>query len=146
MKRLRMACKMPVEGAPVDVDDPALENRAVEIAYALLKTENYANAVEAFKGFLKQYPNSVHIPAATHWLGDAQFALKDYKAALLTYRELLKIQPESSKTPDVLFNVAICQQELKAVNQSRATLKQLITNYPASAAAAKAKVLIAAPK
>ncbi|MEI7456541.1 MAG: tol-pal system protein YbgF [Nitrosomonadales bacterium] len=133
-----------VESAvPGDLDDPAAENRAIETAYSLFKAASYANAAKALQEFIKKYPSSVHMPNATYWLGDTQLALKDYKGALVTYRALLKASPESARTPDVLFNIAECHQEQKAVTQAAATLKQLVSKYPDSAAAAKAKKLLA---
>lgn len=146
-----VAAPKPISVSPAgdhaaDVDDPAAENRAIEAAYGLVKSASYADAVKALQAFLQKYPASVHVPNASLWLGNAQYALKDYKAALLTYRALLKAEPETAKAPDVLFNIAGCQQELKALGQANATLKQLIAKYPDSAAAAKAKKLIAATK
>jgi tol-pal system protein YbgF len=137
---------------PVDVsqagdapsDDPAAEDRAIEKAYGLFKSGNNADAVKALQDFLKKYPDSVHVPNATYWLGSAQFALNDYKTALITYRTLLKAAPNTAKAPDALLNIAACQQALKASTQAIATLKQVIAKYPDSSAAAKAKKLIAA--
>lgn len=134
------------EKAAADPDDPATENRAIESAYGLVKAANYANAVKALQEFIKNYPNSVHVTNAGFWLGNAQFTLKDYKEALLTYRALLKADPNTARAPDVFFNIAGCQQELKAVTQAAATLKQLIVKYPDSAAAAKARKLLAVTK
>jgi len=132
--------------AVVDVDDPAAQNRAIEAAYALVKTGNYLDAIKSLLDFLQKYPVSVYVPDATLWLANAQFTLKDYKTSLLTYRELLKISPDNNKSPEVLFNIALCQLELKATAQARATLKQLLSKYPDSAAAAKAKKLLDAAK
>lgn len=131
------------DGVATDSDDPAAQNHAIEAAYRLVKAGSYADAVKSLQGFLQKYPDSVYVPDATFWLGNAQFTLKDYKAALLTYRSLLKAEPNSAKAPDMLFNIALCQQELKSSGQARATLKQLIAKYPDSTAAAKAKKLIA---
>jgi tol-pal system protein YbgF len=130
----------------VDPDDPAAENRAIETAYGLVKAGNYANAVKALQEFIKKYPDSVHVQNASFWLGNAQFALKDYKNALATYQGLLKAEPNTAKAPDVLFNIAGCQQEMKSVLVANKTLKQLIAKYPDSAAAAKAKKLLAVSK
>ncbi len=129
-------------GVAVDVDDPAAENRAIETAYGLFKAASYANAAKAFQEFIKKYPASVHVPNATYWLGNTQFALKDYKVAMSTYRALLKAEPNTARAPEVLFNIAGCLQELKSTVSANATLKQLISKYPDSAAAAKAKKLI----
>ena len=130
----------------VDADDPAAENRAIEKAYGLSKSGNYADAANSFQEFLNKYPDSVHASNASYWLGNTQFVLKDYKAALATYRGLLKADPNTLKAADVLLGIAGCQQELKAVARATATLKQLIADYPDSVAAAKAKKLLAETK
>ncbi len=132
--------------ADVDSDDPAAQNRAIEAAYEQSKSANYADAAKAYQTFLHNYPDSVHAANARYWLGNAQFALNDYKAALVTYRALLKAEPNTPKAPDVMLNIAGCQQELKALAASKATLKQLIAKYPDSAAAAKAQQLLAVVK
>src|SRR3989338_3094338 len=132
--------------APVDRDDLAAENRAFEAAYGLFRGGGHENAVTAFQEFLKKYPESVHAPNANYWLGNAQFALKDYKNALGTYQGLLKAFPGMPKAAEVLFNIAVCLQELKQDAAAQKTLKQLVAKYPDSEAAGKAKKLIATHK
>jgi len=132
--------------SPVDHDDPAAENRAFEAAYGLFKGGSHENAAKAFQEFLNKYPKSVHVPNAHYWLGNAQFALKDYKSALGTYQGLLKAFPGTPKAAEVLFNIAGCQQELKQGAAAQKTLKQLVAKYPNSEAAGKAKKLITTPK
>ncbi|MDD5384105.1 MAG: tol-pal system protein YbgF [Gallionella sp.] len=132
--------------APVDRDDPAAEDRAFEAAYGLFKGGSHENAAKAFQEFLKKYPESVHVPNANYWLGNAQFALKDYKNALATYQGLLKAFPSMPKVADILFNIAGCLQELKQGAAAQKTLKQLVAKYPDSEAAGKAKKLITTAK
>ncbi len=124
-------------------DDPAPQDRAIEAAYGLVKAGKNADAAAALQDFLKKYPDSVHVPNAIYWLGNAQYALNDYKNALITYRALIKSFPDSNKAPDAMFNIAGCQEALKAVSQAKATLKLVISRYPDSAAAVKAKKQIA---
>ncbi len=131
---------------PVDPNDPALENRAFEAAYALSKGGKHEDAAKAFREFLDKYPESVHAANASYWLGGAQFALKDYKNALGTYQGLLKAFPGTPKAPEVLFNIAGCQQELKQGAAAQRTLKQLVARHPDSEAAGKARKLIATGK
>lgn len=130
--------------APADPDDPAAENRAFEAAYGLYKGGSHEGAVTAFREFLKKYPKSVHAPNANYWLGNALFALQDYKGALAIYQSLLKAFPTMPKAADVLFSIAGCQQELKQDAAAQKTLKQLVAKYPDSEAAAKAKKLLSA--
>jgi tol-pal system protein YbgF len=138
------ASKTPAAPVPVDPSDPVPENRAFEAAYGMFKSGNHANAIKAFQEFLKKYPESVQVPNANYWLGNSQFALKDYKAALGTYQGLLKAFPGTPKGADVLLNIAVCQRELKQVIAAKKTLKHLIAEYPSSEAAAKAKKLLSA--
>ncbi len=147
LRRFELTSNNVVQGgdtaaAPIDPNDPVAENRAFEAAYGLFKGGSHENAVTAFQEFLKNYPESVHAPNANYWLGNALFALKDYKGALGVYRGLLKAFPSTPKAPDVLFNIAACQQELEQDAAARKTLKQLVAKYPDSEAAAKAKKFI----
>lgn len=135
--------KTPVVPVPVDPSGPVFEDRAFEDAYGLFKAGSHANAVKAFQEFLKKYPDSIHVPNVNYWLGNAQFALKDYQGALDTYERLLKDYPDTPKTAEVLLGVAGCQQGLNRPVTAHKTLKQLIAQYPASEAAAKAKKLLA---
>jgi tol-pal system protein YbgF len=134
------------EAEPVDRDDPVAENRAYEAAYALYKGGSNASAAKAFQEFIRKYPESVHVPNASYWLGIALFALKDYKGALDTYQELLKSYPSTPRAADVLFNIAGCQQELKQSKEAQKTLKQIVAKYPSSEAAAKAQKQLADKK
>ncbi len=138
--------KASVAPSALDSSDPVPEDRAFEAAYGLFKAGNHADAVKAFQEFQKKYPDSVHGPNATYWLGNAQFALKDYRGALDTYQGLLKDFPDSPKASDVLLGIAYCQQGLKRANAAHKTLKNLIAKYPASKAAIKAKKLLASTK
>lgn len=140
------ASKAPVAPVSTDPSDPVPEDRAFEAAYGLYKSGNNANAVKAFQDFIRKYPDSVHVPNANYWLGNAQLALKDYKDALITYQGFLKENPESSKLPEVMYGIAGCQQGLKRPVAAHKTLKQLIAKYPSSEAAAKARKMLAATK
>ncbi len=132
--------------APSDPTDPAFEDRAFEAAYAWVKAGNNPNALKAFQDFLKKFPDSVHVPNALYWLGNAQFGLKDSKTALATYDNLLSVYPAAPKAADAMLNMAACQTELKQNAAAQKTLKQLIAKYPASAAADKARKQLAATK
>lgn len=132
--------------APVEPSGPVAEDRAFAAAYGLFNAGSHAEAIKAFQDFLDKYPDSIHVPNATYGLGKSQFAAKDYKAALNTYDGLLKNFPDTPKTPDLLLEIAQCQQGLKRPVSARKTLKQLISKYPASKAAAKAKKLLSAAK
>jgi tol-pal system protein YbgF len=134
--------------APVSDDpfDPVAEDRAYEAGYGMYKSGSYANAVKAFQDFVKNFPDSVRVPNANYWMGNAQLAMKDYKNALDTYEAYIKNFPEERRTADVMYGIARCEYGLKKPNSGRKTLKKLVAKYPTSEAAAKAKKLLAAAK
>lgn len=132
--------------ASTDPSDPARENRAIEAAYANVTAGNNSNAVKALQDFIKKYPDSVHMPNALFWLGNAQVALKDFKAALLSYEKLLADFEKSSKAPEAMLNLANSQKQLKQTAEAQKTLKQLIAKYPNTVAADQARKQAAASK
>lgn len=142
------AANVPVlpTGNPADPSDPAVQNRAYENAYALIKSGNHENTAKAFQDFLKKYPDSVYVPNAKYALGNAQFALRSYKDALDTYQDLLNAMPNFAKAAEVMFSIAGCQQELNQNAAAKKTLKQLVAKYPGSDPAVKASQLLSASK
>ncbi len=125
---------------------PVSEDRDFAVAYGLSEAGKHADAARAFQEFLKKYPASIHVPYAEYYLGNAQLAVGNYRAALDTYQGLLKAFPDTPKTSDVLFSIAECLHGLKHEAAAHKTLKTLIAKFPSSKAAAKAKKLLAATK
>jgi tol-pal system protein YbgF len=138
--------KAAVTPAPVDPADPAIEDRAIEAAYTQYRAGSSADAIKALQDFMSKFPDSAHAPNATYWLGNAQFAMKDYKGALETFQNFTKKYAGSAKTADVMYGAANCLLEMDKTVAARKTLMQLVVKYPDSDAAAKAKKLLAATK
>lgn len=127
-------------------DEPAIENRAYEAAHGFFKAGNHQEAIKSFQEFLKKFPESVHVPNVYYEAGSAYFALKDYKNALANFQLLASKYSFSPKVPDAMLGMADCQRELKAVATSKKTLTQIITKYPGSEAADKARKRLSATK
>ena len=129
-----------------DTTSPVSEDHAFARAYGLFQAGKHVDAAKAFQEFLKKYPDSIHVPNANYYLGNAQYAVRYYRAALDTYEGLLKAYPETPITPDVLFKIAECLHGLKHDVSSHKVYKKLIAKYPSSKAAAKARKRLAAKK
>ena len=82
---------------------------------------------------------SVKVPSAQYWIGNAQYARKDYRASIAAQRLLVTNYPTSPKVPDALLNIASAQSDLNDNASARRTLEELIAKYPQSEAAVKAK-------
>ena len=74
-----------------------------------------------------------------YWAGNAQYAQKDFRAAIATQRQLLAAFPDSQKVPDALLNIASAQIELGDNGGAKKTLEEIVAKYPTSEAAGKAR-------
>jgi TolA-binding protein len=77
------------------------------------------------------------------WLGNAQYATRDYKEAITNFRAMLTLAPEHARVPEAILAIANCQIELKDTKAARRTLEDLIRLHPQSEAAQAAKERLA---
>ena len=116
-----------------------LEKRDFELAMVLIRKSDFAAAQKAFFDFLTKYPKSGYAPSGLFWLGNAQYQTRDYKEAILNFRQMISTAPDHLRAPEAALSVANCQAELKDTRGARKTLDDLIKAYPASEAAGAAK-------
>lgn len=133
--------KVTVDGREF-LADPA-ERRDFEAALALFKKGEFAAAQAPFVDFIKRYPQSGYRASALFWLGNAQYATRDYKEAIINFRALLSGAPDHMRVPETLLSIANCQLELKDTRAARKTLDELLKAHPQSEAAAAAKERLA---
>ena len=115
--------------------DGGAEKQDYDAALAVFRKGDYAGAQTGFANFVKRYPSSALAPAALFWLGNAQYATRNYKEAITNFRSLLAAAPNHAKAPEAMLSIANCQVELKDVAGARTTLNGLIKTYPQSEAA-----------
>jgi len=120
------------------VASPA-EVRDFDAALAMLRKGEFAPAQTAFIEFDRRYPESGYKPSALFWLGNAQYALRNYKEAVSNFKTLLTVAPDHMRAPEAALSIANCQLELKDLKSARKTLEDLIKVYPQSEAASVAK-------
>ncbi len=133
--------KVSVDGVEF-VAEPA-EKRDFDAALAVFRKGDFAASQTAFVDFLRRYPQSGYAAPALFWLGNAQYATRDYKEAVTNFRSLLTLAPDHVRAPEAVLSIANCQVELKDTKSARKTLEDLIKAYPQSEAAAAAKDRIA---
>ncbi len=125
--------------------DPG-EKRDFEAAFATFKKSDFVAAETLFAGFVGRYPGSGYVPTALFWLGNAQYASRAYKEAIINFRALIAKAPEHVRVPEAALSVANCQLELKDSKGARKTLTDLVVAYPQSEAAVAAKERLASMK
>lgn len=117
----------------------AVERRDYENALGVFRKGDFANAQALFVDFLNRYAQTGYRASALFWLGNAQYATKNYKEALANFRMLVAVAPDHARVPEALLAVANCQLELKELKAARKTLEDIVANYATSEAAAAAK-------
>ena len=139
------AITMPaVPSKPASKDEQAREIKAYDAASNLFRRNDFASAIDAFRAFLKDYPQSQLAPNAEYWIGIGYANLKDYRNALATQEGLLQRHPQSPKAPDALLAIASLQAEQGDNGSARNTLEDIIARYPGSEAAGKARTRLTA--
>jgi len=122
--------------------EPA-ETKAYEDALAVFRQGDFATAANVFSDFTRRYPRSGYGVAALFWLGNAQYANRDYKEAIKNFSALLARAPDHARAPESLLSVANCQLELKDTKAARKTLTDLVKSYPQTEAATAANERLA---
>ena len=121
------------------VIDPVAEQRSYDQGLEHFRAGRFGEAVTAFQLFTRNFPKSTLVPSAQYWIGNSLYAVRDFRGAIATQRQLLSQFPDSAKASDALLNIASAQGELGDLQGSRATMQEVIAKYPMSEAGVKAK-------
>ena len=122
--------------------DPT-ETRDFDASLAIFRRGDFPAAQTSFAEFVRRYPQSGYRVTSLFWLGNAQYANRDYRGAIANFRALLAQAPEHARAPEALLSIANCQIELKDNPGARRTLQDLVQAYPQSEAANAARERLA---
>jgi len=119
------------------------EIKFFEDSLAFFRKGEFVAASTSFGDFIRRYPSSGYGPTALFWLGNAQYANRDYKEAIRNFNILLSKTPEHPRAPETMLSIANCQLELKDLKSARKTLEEVMKTYPQSEAASAARERLA---
>jgi len=125
--------KVAIDGREFNADPR--EKADFEAALGIFRAGQFAQAQTAFADFVKRYPQSGYNASALFWLGNAQYATRNYNEAIANFRSMLSLAPDHAKAPEAVLSIANCQIELKDTKAARRTLEDLTKAYPQSEAA-----------
>ena len=123
--------------------EAAKEKETYEAGLNQFKQGNYGASIAAFQGFMASFPASQLLPSAQYWIGNAHYALRDFKSAISAQQKVVQNWPDNAKASDALLNIASSQLESGDARAARESLQQLVKRYPASPAAEQAKQRLA---
>ena len=109
--------------------------KAYDAALAQVNGKQYAQALEAFAGFLLRYPDHPFAANAMYWRGECYFAQGDYLRAAEQFDGVVARYPLGNKTPDALLKLGLTQQKLGNPQKAKEYFDKLLHEYPRSEAA-----------
>jgi tol-pal system protein YbgF len=125
--------------APRDTTGRLDPEDAYQAAYSDIAAGRYTLARDAFREYLKHYPNTEVSDNAQYWIGECLYATGDFQGAIVEFKRVVDNYPKGDKVPAALFKTGVSQARLKQDDEAKKTFRLLIQRYPKSPEAALAK-------
>ncbi|WOJ91960.1 tol-pal system protein YbgF [Congregibacter variabilis] len=124
-------------GSAMEVAEQPGEGEAYRAAYALVRGQEFDQAVSAFSTFLERFPAGRYAPNAHYWLGELYLVTDpaDPEASRQAFMLLLNQYPSNAKIPDALYKLGRVHFMKGNLDRSREFLNRVIREYPDSSAA-----------
>ena len=119
-----------------DVDSKAQE--LYDKAYAFIIDNKLQEAISAFGSYLDTYKDNKLTPNAWYWKGQAQYKLKDYNNARVSFLNVVRFV-SSQKRPDSLYKLGMISKLNGDAQKSMKYFELVIKTYPNDTAANFAK-------
>lgn len=134
----------PVAVAPAAVNTANAEQEriAYQQAFDQLRELRYEQAITAFRAFLKEYPDGRYGHIAQYWIGEANYAQRNFQQAVADYRELIKRYPKSPKLVEAMLKIGYGQYELGDKAEARRILTELARSHPDTTEAGQANAFL----
>lgn len=132
---------------PSAASDPALgfsSDEAVKLYrkdMVLFRSKNYPDAVLGFSAFVDRFPDHALAGSAQYFLAEGYFAQHQPKLAAREYQRVLMTYDRSPHIADTLERIAECEDVLGNRPGAAKHREMLMTLFPASPAAARAKTV-----
>jgi tol-pal system protein YbgF len=110
-------------------------------ALATYRAREHGQAVIDFLDFIAKYPNHPLAGNAQYWIGEAYWAQKDYRQALVEFEKVFAHGPQ--KAPDAQVKIGMCYLRLGDVARAQQAWQKVINEYPKSESASLARSLLA---
>jgi len=100
------------------------------LAYNDYQAGKFDLALSGFRNFVNQFPKADMAPQAQFYIGEAEFARKNWADAAREYEVLTVNYPKSEFAPKALYKRAMALQQMNRTADAVAAFKRLIQEYP----------------
>ena len=132
-----------MQAGDVSAEQPG-EGDAYRAAYALVRSQEFDDAVTSFKQFLQRYPDGRYAPNAHYWLGELYLVVKPAAPELArqSFTLLLDEYPDNAKVPDAMYKLGQVHYVKGNRDRAREYLNRVIREHGDAAAASLAREFI----
>jgi tol-pal system protein YbgF len=121
---------LPADALPEESAGGLSARQRYDAAMDLLSRAQYAEAQNAFRGFVAAHPVDELAGPAQYWVGDIAFTQKDYGGAAKAFAELLKRYAKTARAPDAMLKLGLSLLELGQKKEGCTTLAAVKSKYP----------------
>lgn len=132
--------KKTITPTPATSKSPA--EKLYDMGLGQYRSEDYTGAITTFTTFLDRHKESKLIPNARFWLGSSLLKSDDYSGAVLEFQNIVADYPGHPKAPEALLKQAKAFEHFGDKMVQKKLYKDILTYYPDSEQAAKAKKLL----
>ena len=117
----------PVQPPPAPTMSP---QEAYSVAYNDYLKGNYDLAVDSFKLYRQQFPESPLADNALYWIGECRYSQRKFEEAIDAFDELILTYPQGDKAAAAQLKKGLSFIELGRKPEALAALKLLVAKYP----------------
>ena len=114
------------------------EGESYRAAYALVRGQQFNDAIAAFQKFLRDYPDGRYAANAHYWLGELFLVVQpqDLEASRQSFTLLLDQYPDNNKAPDAMYKLGKVYFLKGNRERSREYMDRVISEYGSSGSSA----------
>jgi tol-pal system protein YbgF len=127
----------------VSPDARSTPEQMYDYALGLIKNGDTRKGREVLNSFAAKYPDHRLMQNVFYWKGETFYVEKDYESAILSFQDVVDKYAGGEKAPDAMLKQGLSFQALNDNRNARILYELLLSKYPKSTAAEKARQKLA---
>ncbi len=100
------------------------------MAYSDYRNGNFELAIDGFKMYIEQFPESPLVDDSLYWIGECNFSQKKHEEAIEQFNELILNYPKGDKIPAAYLKKGLSLVELGKKEEALSVFKLLVSKFP----------------
>jgi tol-pal system protein YbgF len=100
------------------------------MAYSDYRNGNFELAIDGFKMYIEQFPESPLVDDSLYWIGECYFSQKKHEEAIEQFNELILNYPKGDKIPAAYLKKGLSLVELGKKEEALSVFKLLVSKFP----------------